>query len=263
MRRGSRASARCGRNIHANWPAYGEAVGIFHWGACRTGETIHENVGAAQTDSSRLSSGAPQDPRARSSTTPARPSACGDDMIQSPRQVHLGPRHHAACSRTAADIRRGAQFCADQVGLLQRQRRTLPQTPSSRKLSAAQANSDTHHGTDIARFIDSLFNACVQHTSSGKTNAPTAAGKHMPDANRLTQCFQPFKIYDASTNTRVHVALIALGTGIRVLAVMRAPSVAHPSPSNSRMRAHHGKMPGRPDARRAFRYPADGSSCSG
>jgi len=144
-----------------------------------------------------------------------------------------------------------AQFCADpaKVDLLRRNAKALveafPQTLP--KLAAlgyrdAEAVLDTPitDAAGVARFVDSLFNACVplpqpMHTGSIKAGALRAAGKHTyptPNNDTVFFCrddFQPF-VYDASTDAVVHVAPVATSgphaNKVRVLAV-HAPDANH------------------------------------
>jgi hypothetical protein len=217
------------------------------------GETIHENVEghAARTDSPAFKAARAtlQKILAQIRQDTGKPFFYGDGQIQAHHGgsvwVHDGTTWRMF--QNLAGIEWCAQFCADpaKVDLLRQNAKALvdafPQTLP--KLAAlgyedAQAVLDTpiRDAAGVARFVDSLFNACVPlpqpvHTGSIKPNALRAAGKHSyptPNNDTLFFCrddFQPF-VYDASTDAVVHVAPVATSgqhsKKVRVLAVHAA-----------------------------------------
>lgn len=221
------------------------------------GETIHENVEghAARTDSPgfKAARATLQKILAEIRHDTGKPFFYGDGDIQAHHGgsiwVHDGTTWRMF--QNLAGIEWCAQFCADpaKVDVLRHNAKTLvdafPQTlPKLVALGYAQARAvlDTPitDAAGVARFVDSLFNACVPlpqpvHTGSIKPSALRSAGKHTyptPNNDTLFFCrddFQPF-VYDESTDAVVHVAPVAASgphaNRVRVLAV-HAPGADH------------------------------------
>jgi hypothetical protein len=233
-------------------------VDISQQHVVEAGETIHENVEghAARTDSPafKAARGTLQKILAQLRRDTRTPLFYGDGQIQSHHGgsiwIHDGTRWRMF--QNLAGIEWCAQFCADpaKVDLLRQNAKALvdafPQTiPKLVGLgyedAAAVLDTPILDAAGVARFVDSLFNACVPlpqpvHTGSIKPKAPRAAGKHTyptPNTDTLFFCrddFQPF-VYDESTDATYHVAPVATSgpnaKKVRVLAV-HAPDADHP-----------------------------------
>jgi hypothetical protein len=246
-------------NMHVNGAASSaKAVDISQVHVVRAGETIHENVEghAARTDSPAFKAARETLHKILEQVKQETSKAFyyGDGPIQAHHGgsiwIHDGTTWRMF--QNLAGIEWCAQFCADpaKVDLLRRNAKALvdafPQTlPKLAELGYADApavlDTPITDAAGVARFVDSLFNACVPlpqpvHTGTIKADAPKAAGKHTyptPNDDTVFFCrddFKPF-VYDASTNTVYHVAPVATSgpnaNNVRVLAV-HAPSVAHP-----------------------------------
>jgi hypothetical protein len=142
-----------------------------------------------------------------------------------------------------AGIEWSGQFCADpnRVDILRQNAKALvdnfPKTiPNLKRIGYKNAesvlNSPITDGDGIAKFVDSIFNACVPlpqpvHTGTIKPTDLSAAGKHnypTPSDDTVFFCrkdFQPF-VYDTKTKTSVQVAPVDYGPQdrrVRVVAV--------------------------------------------
>jgi hypothetical protein len=143
-----------------------------------------------------------------------------------------------------AGIEWSGQFCADpaKVDLLRQNAKALvdqfPQTiPKLKALGYNDAeqvlNTPITNADGIAKYVDSLYNACVPlpqpvHTGAISATSDRSAGKHTypaPNDDTVFFCrsdFHPF-VYDKKSNTTYHVAPVApRGSGdgrVRVLGV--------------------------------------------
>src|SRR5262249_48200618 len=143
-----------------------------------------------------------------------------------------------------AGIEWSGQFCADpaKVDLLRQNAKALvdqfPQTiPKLKELGYHDAekvlNTPITDAGGIARYVDSLYNACVPlpqpvHTGAINRANDRAGGKHpypAPNDDTVFFCrsdFHPF-VYDKATKTTVHVVPVApRGSGdgrLRVIGV--------------------------------------------
>lgn len=235
------------------------------------GETIHENVEGhvARTDSPefRAARDTLHGILAEIRRDTGKPFYYGDGQIQAHHGgsiwVHDGTTWRMF--QNLAGIEWCAQFCADpaKVDVLRCNAKALvdafPHTiPKLVALGYAEAravlDAPITDAAGIARFVDSLFNACVPlpqpvHTGSIKENALEAAGKHTyptPNCDTLFFCrddFRPF-VYDEATQATYHVAPVAASgpnaKTIRVLAV-HTRGVDHPVASNLESAEQKGK----------------------
>ena len=120
------------------------------------------------------------------------------------------------------------QFCADPRKVILRQNaktlvdafpNTIPKLTALGYDAASVLNNPIVSAADVAKYVDSLFNACVPlpqpvHTGSITATADRSAGKHTyptPNDDTVFFCFDDFHpfVYHPKTKSTVQVAPVA------------------------------------------------------